>query len=303
MQFVTLAATIKGVITSQMTASKFVIGLDILGGDLPPYEILEPLIARLNPKATYRLYLTENLAFDSLPPHIEQVVVSEVISMSEKPLVAARTKRHSSMAIGLQDLANNTIDAFISQGNTGALITLAKKILPKISKPALIAVTTKGLILDAGAHVTLDALDLLQFARLGVMYQKMLGLKDPKVALLNIGHEPTKGRAEHRAFFELPKDFNFIGNIESEDVFRGKADVIVTDGFSGNLFLKTVEASFAAAKAHLSFRTFPGAILGGVGSLVIKCHGKSNHEDFVLSIDQALELLAKEFFHKMKQAL
>jgi glycerol-3-phosphate acyltransferase PlsX len=277
-----------------MTASR--IGIDILGGDLPPKELLAPLLQNLPQEAHYRLYLTEDLLPTAAPSHIRCVTVQEVITMQDDPLVAARGKPRSSLTIGLSDLAEGKIDAFITHGNTGALTALSSRLLPHVLRPALLAATTKGVVVDAGAAVTASAEQLGQFALFGILYQKIHGISHPKVGLLNIGKEAGKGRAEHKAFYDkMQSNPYFIGNIEPKDIFEGKVDVIVTDGFSGNLLLKAVEASFHFLEKPLPFHHFPGALLAGVSSIVIKCHGNSHAEHFCLAAKEAILLLEKEF--------
>lgn len=285
-----------------------------MGGDLPPKEIIPNLIQNLPPfngRVHYRFYLTKELIPTDLPPNIECLLVESVITMQDDPLTVSKQKQASSMAIGLRELSEGKTDAFITHGNTGALTTLSSWQLPKLPKtlrPALLAAIptkgTKAVIVDAGASVVASANHLLQFALFGVSYQKSHGILNPRVGLLNIGVEDGKGRSEHKIFHkkvEELKPFTFVGNIESQDVFNGKADVVVTDGFSGNLFLKTAEASFNFLQTAPFI--FPGAVLAGIDGLVIKCHGNSSHEHFLLAASEAFFLLEKEFLHKVKQAL
>jgi glycerol-3-phosphate acyltransferase PlsX len=290
------------------------LGIDIMGGDAPPKKLLDQLIKDLplnRGKSRYHFYLTKELLPDNLPPHIRCIPVSEVISMKDDPLSACKRKKNSSMVIGLKELKNGLTKAFISHGNTGALRILSSSILnklPKTLRPALLAaIPTKGVetvIVDVGASVLANTSHLLQFALFGIAYQKSCGINDPRVGLLNIGIENGKGRAEHKAFHkkvEQLKPFTFVGNIESQDIFEGKVDVVVTDGFSGNLFLKTAEASFNFIETTPF--TPSGAILAGINGLVIKCHGNSSSKNFLLAADQAFSLIEKEFLHKLKQAL
>ncbi len=298
-------------------ANNFVIGFDVMGGDLPPENIIPSLIQGLSPfdgKVSYRFYLQKHLIPPHLPPHVECIAVDDVITMQDDPIRGVKKKPNSSMSIGIQDLAKNSIDAFISHGNTGALTILSKKHLPKlpkILKPALMASLPSSVIVDVGASVEANADQLFQFALIGAAYQKLSGISNPRIGLLNIGSEETKGRVEHRAFHKKMKhflasserSFTFVGNVESQDIFKGKVDVVVTDGFSGNLFLKTAEASFAFLKTPIPFRNFPAAILAGIDGLVIKCHGNSGSDHFLLAAREAFFLLEKEFLYKIKEAL
>lgn len=227
---------------------------------------------------------------------------SEVITMEDNPLHAIRHKLDSSMHIGLKLLKEGQVNALISAGNTGALVAGAKLILrmwPGIRKPALLArlPTRKGLVnvIDVGGviHTTLQS--LIQSACLGIAYDRAIDQRPTKVGLLNIGSESKKGSALLQEAYTILQSqnsskFQFLGNVEARDLFEGHVHVLVTDGFTGNILLKTIEgaANFivgscldviddSSTKNALAERfncaEYPGALVCGVDHLLIKCHG------------------------------
>jgi glycerol-3-phosphate acyltransferase PlsX len=250
------------------------------------------------------------------------VEAPEVIGMDESPLIALRKKRNASINVGMRLLKEGKIDAFVSAGNTGALVSSAKMILstlPGILRPCLMTLmpTKKNpvAVLDVGANVQVKALHLVQFALLGAAYQKTRGIQKPTVGLLNIGSEAVKGTSELRlAYHELRKvtSFKFAGNIEGKTVFDGDVDVLVTDGFTGNVFLKTAEgiASLILDRIEgvsgeikkfesLRYGEYPGAILVGVKGIVVKCHGYSTPKGFSNAVLGAIELAQERFVQKL----
>lgn len=254
----------------------------------------------------------------------------DAIEMDEHPLLALRRKKHSSLSIGLRLLKEGNLDALVSAGNTGALVSASKMILgtfPHILRPALLAmIPTKKFpvaVLDVGANVQAKARHLVQFARLGVAYQKARGIKTPRIGILNIGSEASKGTSEIRlAYQELTQFSSFAGNIEGKSVFDGEVDVLVTDGFTGNIFLKTSEGIASLVldrlhahipkairvhlddlQRHLHYAAYPGALLCGVKGTVVKCHGYSTPEAFANGIRGAVEFVTTRFTHLLKQQL
>ncbi len=266
-------------------------------------------------------------------PHYEEQAKSlglgfysalQEIGMAEHPLSALRKKKHSSLCVGLKHLKNGELDAFVSAGNTGALVSAAKIMLgtfPGIQRPALLALmpTKKRpvAVLDVGANLQAKAAQLVQYARLGVAYQKARGIENPRIGILNIGSEASKGTSEVRlAYQELIKCPSFAGNIEGKSVFDGEVDVLLADGFTGNIFLKTAEgiASLVLDRLHahisqetlqklqledfqhhLHYAEYPGALLCGVKKLVIKCHGYSTPQAFSNGIRGAVEFAMTHF--------
>ncbi len=294
--FALLAATIADALFK--VRNKFRIGIDLMGGDNPPEAILNSLKNLPSHVVAIPIGLEQFASAD-----FEYCIAPEFISMDESPLIALRKKRKSSLSTGLRMLANREIDAFISSGNTGALVSASKMILgtlPSIQRPALLAqIPTKKnpiAVLDVGANVQTRASHLVQFAHLGAAFCHKKGIVQPRVGLLNIGSEPIKGTSELRLAYQklatLPNPpFTFVGNIEGKTVFDGHIDVLVTDGFTGNIFLKTAEGAVGLAlsqfQAQLSKQQMKalhpqtGAILSGVKGLVIKCHGYAPPEAFV----------------------
>jgi glycerol-3-phosphate acyltransferase PlsX len=238
----------------------------------------------------------------------------EVISMDEHPVTAVRSKRHASIPVGLDLVARGEADAFVTAGNTGAAMAAAVlrlKRLEGIDRPALALPfpTPQGvcLLLDVGANSDARAHNLVQFAFMGVIYTEgVLGIRDPRVALLSIGEEESKGnllvQEAHRRLKEAP--FRFIGNIEGKDLPAGVADVVVTDGFVGNVLIKFAEGAssaivqairtelrtswwtsllalglapaFSRVRRRMDYAEFGGAPLLGINGVCIIAHGRSN---------------------------
>ncbi|HHV46207.1 MAG TPA: phosphate acyltransferase PlsX [Tissierellia bacterium] len=245
---------------------------------------------------------------------IEIMNANDVITNDDEPALAVRRKKDSSMVVGLKTLAEDKGDGFISAGSTGALLAgglFIVKRIPGIERAALATVypTTKGisLLIDAGANVDSKPEYLKQFAIMGSIYcEKILGYKNPKVALANIGTEEGKGNALVKEAYALLKEsnINFIGNVEARDIPEGVCDVIVCDGFVGNIILKLTEGmaisifsllkkeltaslkskfgalilkpQFGALKSKMDYREYGGAPLLGLKKPVIKAHGSSD---------------------------
>jgi glycerol-3-phosphate acyltransferase PlsX len=266
--------------------------------------------------------------------------------MEESPLLALRRKKQSSLCVGLRLVKEGKLDALVSAGNTGALVSASKMILGTfrdISRPALLALmpTKKRpvAVLDVGANLQAKASQLVQFAHLGAAYQKARGISDPRIGILNIGSEASKGTSEIRlAYKELSKLPAFAGNIEGKSVFDGDVDVLVTDGFTGNIFLKTAEgianlvldrlhariphppffpkvdatlraplseiqAHLDDLQRHLHYAEYPGALLCGVKGAVVKCHGYSTPEAFANGIRGAIEFASSHFITILQNQL
>ncbi len=297
---------------------KLSIGVDLMAGEVKAFELLKATLvfAKTIPDVFFIFFGTKKIqnTFEehkSDIPNVDFCLAKQSIEMDENPLHAIRMKRESSINLGLRYLKEKKTHAFISSGNTGALVSSAKMILstpPHILRPALLALIpakNKSLaVVDVGANVNCKKTHLLQFAHLGSDFQKKRGIKDPKVGLLNIGIETTKGTTLlQETYLELSKkehhkNFSFIGNIEGKDAFNGKVDVLVTDGFTGNIFLKTAEGiadflieQFSLEKNCSEYPQYPGAILLGVNGLVIKCHGYCTTNAFVKAIKNAIDML------------
>ena len=245
----------------------------------------------------------------------------DFITMDDSPVHAVKKKKDASMMLGLQLLKEKKLDAFVSSGNTGALVLGASLILstlPGILRPAFLSqVPTQKkpvAVLDLGANIECKSAHLVQFALMASAYLNAKGIQNPKIGLLNIGEEPLKGTSEIRLAYNQLKTleappFQFVGNIEGKSVFEGNIDALITDGFTGNIFLKTAEglahlilnklqgtSQFLELKEFLNYQEHPGALLLGVQGLVMKCHGDSNPHTVVLAIKEAASLLQKNFF-------
>ncbi len=305
------------------------IGVDLMGNDNAPQVLLNALKGLSLPQEV-EIVVIATPEWEQEAKPFAFIAASEVIGMEEHPLLALRKKRNASMAVGLRALKEKKLDAFVSAGNTGALISSAKMILSTwkgILRPALITLmpTKKNwvAVLDVGANIQAKAAHLVQFAHLGAAYQRAQGVERPRVGLLNIGSEPLKGTSELRLAYQMlqkksPPSFHFVGNIEGKSVFDGEVDVLVTDGFTGNVFLKTAEgiASLILDRIHnhipsteiknfqsLHYAEYPGALLAGIKGLVIKCHGYSTPKGFTNAILEAANLVQEKFVQKWANSL
>jgi glycerol-3-phosphate acyltransferase PlsX len=310
-----------------------------MGSDTPP-EVLFQAVLQLSEEdvdADITVFATSEV-LNELSWVDKQVAVKEFISMEDDPIFAVRRKKESSMAVGIRILQEKGIDAFVSAGNTGALLLTAKttlSTLPGIDRPALLTLLpTKGkeiAVLDVGANLTLKSKHILQFAAMGIAYQKSRGVAHPTVGLLNVGTEAKKGTPQLREAYQklesLNRDFpTFLGNIEGKDAFQGDIDVLVTDGFTGNVFLKTAEGIAAfilediegtakescsmhlkglltQLRSRLHYAEYPGAILCGVDGIVVKCHGDSTPEALMSGVKGAIRLVQHDFLDKIKSQL
>jgi len=300
-----------------------VIALDAMGSDRAPKPEIEGAIqaARnygvhvllVGPEAALQSELARHSAARNLP--IEIVHASEVITMDDKAVQAVRAKRDSSMRVGLRLVREGQAQGFVTAGNTGAAMATAKMVLgaiPGVDRPALAAVFPTALgtaaeLLDVGANVDCKPENLEQFAVMGEIYfRSMFGTRRPRVGLLSIGEEESKGNELTREAFHLLKKLplNFVGNVEGRDLYGGKVDVIVADGFVGNVALKVSEgvanlvrytlketlkatitrqvgyllsrSAFADFKKRLDHTEYGGAPLLGVKGVCFITHGSSN---------------------------
>jgi phosphate acyltransferase len=314
-----------------------IIGVDLLGSDAPSRELVDTLALFLEQypsRASFVAFGSPDSFLGLKSSDLLQCVeTDEEIHMADDPLKAVRKKKRASMTLGMEMLKEKKIDALISCGNTGALLalsTLKLRPLPNISRPALVASLPtqqdEVAVVDVGANINSSADLLVEFASIGTAYKQCMGVQSPRVALLNIGTEPIKGTKILREAYERltltnDKTFTFVGNIEPRDVFKGKVDVIVTDGFSGNIFLKTAEGigemllfdieqqkathhpCFEHLCKKLSYSKYPGALLAGCHGLVIKCHGTAKPSALVNSILKAIQLYNENFLDKLEASL
>mgnify|MGYP001492483288 CR=1 FL=1 len=328
------------------------IGVDLLGGDNHQgehllevikglfNEVVEPfrLLVFATPEITLKIKQFENQNPTLFKENrILSLEVKEVIHMDDEPLLAIRRKKEASICVGMRMLQKKEIDVLVSTGNTGALIASAMMHLPMlegVTRAALLKIlpTKKKpiAVIDVGANIHCKPEHLVQFAKMGLAYQKTQGIENPKVGLLNIGTEEKKGRAELQETYQLLLNFNekdldrtFIGNVEGKQVFSGDVQVLVTDGFTGNVFLKTAEgiSFFILETLHenqdlpflktllkriendLYYAEYPGAILCGVDGIVMKCHGDATPQALINGIKGAINLAHTEFLEKMKSYL
>ena len=259
-------------------------------------------------------------------PRLQIEHASEVVEMSEPPAEALRKKKDSSMRVAINLVKNGVADACVSAGNTGALMATARfvlKMLPGIDRPAIIAeLPAMGgsvHMLDLGANTQATADHLFQYAVMGsIVAADIIGIDGPRVALLNIGAEDTKGHdtVKEAAAMLHASTLNYVGFIEGTDLMSGKTDVVVTDGFTGNVALKTIEGTVALGKHYLKrafkrswltklqallarsvlrslssqmdSRNYNGATLAGLNGIVIKSHGSADAYAFQHAIDTAV---------------
>lgn len=308
------------------------IGIDIMGGDFAPDATVSGAILAYNelPK-NVRLVLigdkeqiisclTEKGADSN---NFDIVHASEVISMGEHPTKAFTQKPNSSISIGFHLLKEGGIDGFASNGNTGAMLVgsmFSVKTIPGVIRPCITSLLPKengetGLILDVGINADCKPDVLYQFAILGSLFSEhVYGIKKPKVGLLNIGEEPEKGNLISQATHSLmkdTKDFNFIGNVEGRDIFNDMADVIVCDGFTGNVVLKQAEALYTMIKKRglsdayfdrFNYENYGGTPVLGINSTVMIGHGISNDIAVKNMLLLTKDIVEAKLSDKIKQA-
>ncbi len=282
------------------------IGLDAMGGDFAPDSILKgAILARkelpstdsivlFGPRELLEQRLTE---FGDDPAFYNIVNAPDVIGMGEQPTKAFTQKPDSSIAKGFKALKSGTIDSFASAGNTGAMLVgsiYSVNVVQGIIRPATTTALPKekggmGLLIDVGTNPDARPDVLYQFGLLGSVYaESVLGIKNPRVALLSIGEEEEKGNLLCQSAFRLMKEtteFNFIGNVEGRDLFNDKADVMVCDGFTGNIVLKQAEAMYRLIRKRgirdeffdrMNYENYGGTPILGINGSVIIGHGISN---------------------------
>jgi phosphate acyltransferase len=310
------------------------IGIDMMGGDYAPLEAVKGVQKYFTQYAesTASLILIGNeTAINSLlkehsvsSEKIKVIHAEQVIGMHEHPTKALREKKQSSIAIGFQLLASGEMDAFISAGNTGAMLVGALfsiKALEGVIRPTISTIIPKinggtGLLLDVGLNADCKPEQLNQFAIMGSVYaQLILGINNPKVGLINVGEEEGKGNLLAQATYPLLKEnkhINFIGNIEGRNVLMEKADVMVCEGFTGNIILKLAESLYEINSleninnpylGRFNFENYGGTPVLGVAKPVIIGHGISGEKAFMNMLHLAQVMLEKEVMQKMKQEL
>jgi len=257
------------------------------------------------------------------PDHFEYVHTEEVIGMGEHPTKAIVQKPNSSISIGFNLLKEGKLDSFASAGNSGAMLVgavFSVKTIPGIIRPCLSTFLPKlsggvGLMVDVGANADCKPDTLLQFGILGSLYaENVMGIKSPKVALMNIGEEDEKGNMLSLATFPLMKDtnlFNFVGNVEGRDLFNDKADVIVTDGFTGNVMLKLAESFYVLTLKRkmkdeffdrFNYENYGGSPVLGVNAPVVIGHGISSPLAVKNMIMQSRDMITTGLVAKIQAA-
>ncbi len=308
------------------------IGLDMMGGDFAPLEAVKGL----------QLYLSDNTRTASLfcigdeaqvkpllaehgvnSPNVHVIHAPEVIGYHEHPTKALKEKQRSSIAIGFHMLATGKIDAFLSAGNTGAMMVGAMfsiKTIEGILRPTVVTVVPKinggtGVLLDAGLNADCKPEHLNQFAILGSLYAEYIyNVSNPKIGLMNVGEEEGKGNIITQATYPLLKEntqINFIGNIEGRDLFNDKADVIVCDGFTGNIILKLAESVYDIAEqrgfgkdayfTRFHYENYGGSPVLGVNKPVIIGHGISEAKAFKNMIIVGEKMIESQLCAKMTE--
>ncbi len=328
----------------------FTLAIDAMGGDHAPAMVLAGLeiAAERHPEARFLVIGDEARLAPLLRPLRRASVVctlrhaAEVIGNEMKPTAALRV-RNASMRIAIDAVAAGEAAGVVSAGNTGALLTLAKiviKTLPGIDRPAMagIGLSARGdiVMLDLGANVACDVRNLVEFAVMGDVFARtVLGLTAPTIGLLNVGSEEQKGDERVRDAAELlrqsPIAPQFHGFVEGDDITRGTTDVIVTDGFTGNVALKTGEgalrltrellgqvfrSSLSARIAYLLARPslerlrewldprrYNGAVMLGLNGVVVKSHGSTDAEGFANAVDVAMDMVTHQFNEQIREGL
>lgn len=322
------------------------LAIDAMGGDHAPREIVIGAMKAVEAFSDIHITLvgdeTKIKEYLTNPERISILHTTEVILGTDEPVRAVRRKKTASMVLAAQQVADGNADACISAGNTGALMAAGLFVVGRIEgierpalTPTLPTIGGEGfLLLDVGANVDAKPEHLLQYAIMGSIYcEKVRGTANPRVGLLNIGTEEKKGNDLTKAAFELLKkaNLNFIGNVEARDLLDGAADVVVTDGFTGNMVLKTVEGTalsmfkmlkttlmssvksklaaavlkpeFKILKNTLDYSEYGGAGLFGIKAPVIKAHGSSNGQAIFSAIRQTREMVEKDVVGLIKKTI
>ena len=319
-----------------------VILVDAMGGDNAPDAVIKGAVKAINEiKSQVILIGNKDIInakvkefygkekIEDISDRFSIYNTTEIITMEDKPTDAIKHKKDSSMVVGFNMLKEGKGDVFISAGNSGALLTGATLLVGRIKgidrpamAPMLPAYKSRLMLIDAGANTNCKPINLVQFAQMATIYLKnTFGIESPKIGLLNIGTEPTKGneliKESYQILTEKSKELgiNFVGNVEGRDAFSGKIDAIVCDGFTGNVFLKTVEGFGKFIKRSLSenlkksilstiaaipampgikrfsktvdYKEYGGALFLGVKKPVVKAHGSSDEKLFHYTIKQA----------------
>ena len=333
-----------------------IIVLDAMGGDNAPDAVIKGAVKAIKEvEKDTEILLTGNEeiinsrvkelfgknTIGEISPKIKIHNTTEIIEMEDKPTEAIKHKKDSSMVVGFDLLKEGKGDVFISAGNSGALLTGATLLVGRIKgidRPALAGILpayhSRLLLIDSGSNTNCKPINLLQFAQMSTIYlRNTFGIEKPAIGLLNIGTEETKGNELTRDSYNLLKEkseelgINFVGNVEGRDAFSGEIDAIVTDGFTGNIFLKTAEGvgkfvkrslveslkrnilSIIGAipcmpainrfKKTMDYKEYGGALFLGVKKPVVKAHGSSDDYLFYFTIKQAEQFVSNKAVDRM----
>lgn len=308
------------------------IALDMMGGDYAPLETIKGVKLFLSENNKYDVDLTligdENKLFPLINEYeitadnITVVHASEVIEMQEHPTKALKEKQQSSISIGFHLLASGKTDAFISAGNTGAMMVgslYSIKAITGVARPAIGAYIPGedgklSLLVDVGLNADCKPENLAQFALLGSLFSKyILNDENPRVALINVGEEEGKGNILCQAAYPLLKEnqrINFIGNVEGRDLLMGKAEIYICDGYTGNVILKFAESIYDIVQKRkiddeyfnrFNFEMYGGVPVLGVNKPVIIGHGISTAGAFNNMILMAKKMIEQDFIEKIKK--
>jgi glycerol-3-phosphate acyltransferase PlsX len=335
-----------------MTIPKFKIALDALGGDYAPLNEINGAYQLLNDSVhqDVDLYLVgqENNIKNAIkeqgynPDLVKYINAEERVNMDDDPLEVLKKKKNSSIYVGISKLKEGDVDAFVSAGNTGAMLAVSTMILGRIngvSRPTIgsffpTITDYPVLVLDVGATVDLKPRYLYEYAIMGSIYvEKMLNISRPRIGLLNVGEEETKGTDQIKETYNLLKNssLNFVGNVEGRDIFSANADVIVCDGFVGNIVLKFAESFLTILKSKLKqyskknlvnklktglvvpilkdilqqfdYQSYGGVPLLGVNGVSIIGHGKSTPLAIKNMLIRAKEIIQKDINKQIEKTL
>lgn len=323
--------------------------VDAMGGDLAPKAPVEGALEALRKYPSLEISLAGDLSAvepllkdcDDVRSRITLVDAPEVITNDESPVMGVRTKKRSATVIGMLQLKEKQVDGFVSAGSTGATLAGGMFRLGRINgieRPALAPLMPNGkgsfLLIDCGANVDCKPDYLVQFGMMGNAYMRgVMGMEQPRVGLINIGAEAEKGNALVKATYPLMQQapYHFVGNVEARDITNDVADVLVADGFSGNLVLKFMEGlagtllgiikqelmadtrsklggalakpAFRRVKKLMDYAEVGGAPLLGVQGAVVKAHGSSTGHAFACAIGQVIKMVDGQVVQIIEQQL
>ncbi|WP_251549117.1 phosphate acyltransferase PlsX [Neobacillus muris] len=322
------------------------LAIDAMGGDNAPKEVVLGAMKAINefPELQITLVGDESKIKETLTSSERLTIIhtDEVILSTDEPVRAVRRKKNASMVLAAAQVAEGKADACLSAGSTGALMAAGLFVVGRIEgidrpalAPTLPTIGGEGfLLLDVGANADAKPDHLLQYAIMGSIYsEKVRGIQNPRVGLLNIGTEEKKGNELTKHAYGLLKqaNINFVGNVESRDLLEGVADVVVTDGFTGNMVLKTIEGTalgmfkmlkttlmsslksklaagmlkpeFSSLKSKLDYSEYGGASLFGLKAPVVKAHGSSDAQAIFSAIKQTREMVNNDVIGLIKQTV